>query len=134
MEYKGHVMTQESDNSIIKLGLRGILRKCPKCGHGKLYQAYLKPVEESNLCGETLGQIRADDAPTWLTMFVVLHLLAPILLIAARCEDISYPLLIAGISLLAVALCFLILPCAKGLFIAILWRSQAGTGRVIRKD
>ena len=124
-------MRDQDNLNFLTLGLRGARGRCPKCGQGKLFKSYLKQVEGCISCGEAWGHIRADDGPTWLTLFVVLHLLAPALLIAARYDEIPYILLIFGVSILAILLTLLVLPRAKGLFIAILWRSKAGQGRKV---
>ena len=41
---------------------RAVLGRCPCCGEGELYRAYLKQVENCAACGERFGHIRADDA------------------------------------------------------------------------
>jgi len=122
-------MTDPNELNPLTLFIRGTLGKCPKCGQSHLFQGYLKQVEECAVCGEAWGDIRADDGPTWLTLFVVLHLIAPALIVAARYDEIPYALLIIGVSVAAVLLTLIVLPLAKGLFIAILWKSKAGQGK-----
>ncbi|MEB3702694.1 DUF983 domain-containing protein [Candidatus Bealeia paramacronuclearis] len=115
-----------NDQSSSKMILRAVCGKCPKCGEGKLFASYLKQVDCCSVCNEPWGLVQADDGPPWLTVFIVLHLLAPVLLIAAKYEDVAYEYLILGISVLALLLCYLILPRAKGAFISIIWKSKAG--------
>lgn len=55
--------------------LRGIKGKCPACGMGKLFRAFLKPVDECSVCGEEIHHHRADDLPAYLVIFVVGHVL-----------------------------------------------------------
>ena len=52
---------------------RGFVGRCPHCGEGKLFRAYLKVAESCAVCGEDLHHQRADDAPPYLTMLVVGH-------------------------------------------------------------
>ncbi len=53
---------------------RGLLGRCPACGRGRLFRAYLKLDTRCKVCGEDLSHARADDAPAYLTMLIVCHL------------------------------------------------------------
>lgn len=53
---------------------RGLLRKCPHCGEGHLFRAFLKPVDRCERCGEEMHHQRADDLPPYLTIFIVGHI------------------------------------------------------------
>ncbi len=104
--------------------LRGLALRCPKCGQGRLFRAYLKPVESCASCGETYGHIRADDGPAWLTILVVGHIV--ISLVLAFEPQLDWPewasmLAWSGLSL---AMILALLPSAKGLFITLIWRSK----------
>jgi uncharacterized protein (DUF983 family) len=100
---------------------RGALHRCPACGRGRLYRAYLKPADACPACGEDLSHQRADDAPPYVTIFVVGHLI----LAAVVGIDILYawPLwLHATVWLpLTSALCLGFLPVAKGALIGLQW-------------
>jgi uncharacterized protein (DUF983 family) len=52
---------------------RGLVGRCPACGRGRLFRAYLKLESTCKICGEDLSHARADDAPAYLTMLVVCH-------------------------------------------------------------
>ncbi len=52
---------------------RGLVGRCPACGRGPLFRAYLKLNNACKVCGEDLSHARADDAPAYLTMLVVCH-------------------------------------------------------------
>ena len=54
---------------------RGLRMKCPACGQGEVFRAYLKPVDVCAACGEPLGQVPSEDGPAWLTVLG----LAPVL-------------------------------------------------------
>jgi uncharacterized protein (DUF983 family) len=53
---------------------RGLVGRCPACGRGPLFRGYLKLNSACKVCGEDLSHARADDAPAYLTMLVVCHL------------------------------------------------------------
>ena len=52
---------------------RGFAGRCPHCGEGRLFRAYLKVADSCPACGEVLHHQRADDAPPYLTMLIVGH-------------------------------------------------------------
>jgi uncharacterized protein (DUF983 family) len=104
--------------------LRGLKLRCPQCGEGKLFHGYISQHKACSACGEELGHIRADDAPPWATILITGHALVPSLVYFGE-----YPLFNVwveiGIScLIAMIIAGLILPRAKGAFIAILWMMQ----------
>jgi uncharacterized protein (DUF983 family) len=103
---------------------RGALGRCPNCGRGRLFRAYLKPVERCAECSEPLGHIRADDGPPWLTVMIVGHLVvAAALIVEAKA---LWPLWWSMLffASLAFALALAVLPRAKGIFIGAIWASR----------
>lgn len=56
---------------------RGIANRCPVCGEGKVFRGFLAVVPECSACGAPLGRLRADDAPPYVVIFLVGHLLFP---------------------------------------------------------
>ena len=56
---------------------RGLRNRCPVCGEGKVFAGYLRVVPECAVCGAPLGRLRADDAPPYVVIFLVGHLLVP---------------------------------------------------------
>ncbi|WP_316353719.1 DUF983 domain-containing protein [Candidatus Trichorickettsia mobilis] len=103
---------------------RALFGFCPSCGKGRLFTTYLKQVEHCMSCNECFGRIKADDGPAWLTIFMVGHILIPILLTVA--PRTTWPEWVSMIVWpgLALILAIIILPRAKGLFIAIIWRTN----------
>lgn len=102
--------------------IRGIIGRCPHCGEGHLFSRYLKQVDSCESCDANLGKIRADDGPAWLTIMVVGHIIAPLLLVIIPDSTIPDWLLLTGFTSLALIMALLVLPRAKGIFIGILWR------------
>ena len=54
----------------MKFGFAG---RCPHCGEGKLFRAFVKPVDKCAVCGEELFHHRADDLPAYLVIAIVGH-------------------------------------------------------------
>lgn len=52
---------------------RGLLGRCPACGSGRLFRAYVKPVDRCAACGEDYTHQRADDLPPYLVITIVGH-------------------------------------------------------------
>ncbi len=69
--------------------LRGLACKCPACGKTKLYRGYLKVVDACAECAMPLGSVRADDAPPYFTIFVVGHIVVPLMLLIDMNYDIA---------------------------------------------
>jgi uncharacterized protein (DUF983 family) len=67
--------TPQADRPLGRSIKRGMLGHCPNCGEGKLFRAFLKPVDRCAVCGEDLHHQRADDLPAYLVIVVVGHVL-----------------------------------------------------------
>lgn len=52
---------------------RGLLGRCPRCGQGKLFRAFLKPFDNCPVCHEDFTHHRADDLPAYLAIVIVGH-------------------------------------------------------------
>jgi uncharacterized protein (DUF983 family) len=61
----------------LKRGLRG---RCPRCGEGKLFRAFLKVDDHCSVCGLDFTPHRADDLPAYLVIVIVGHLVVPMIL------------------------------------------------------
>ena len=61
----------------LKRGFRG---RCPRCGEGKLFRAFLKVDNNCSVCGLDFTPHRADDLPAYLVIVIVGHILVPIIL------------------------------------------------------
>jgi uncharacterized protein (DUF983 family) len=101
---------------------RGLMGRCPKCGEGKLFRAYLKVADTCPACGEEQFHQRADDAPAYLTMLLVGHFIVAGIIAA---EDI-WPdgnMLVIGViwSALTVAASLFMLPRIKGALVGYQW-------------
>jgi uncharacterized protein (DUF983 family) len=109
--------------------LRGAMRKCPRCGEGRLFKAYLTREEVCDRCRENFDGLDADDGPAWLTIGIVAHIVVPLLIFLERGELLPYwqeALILVSVTIVAT---LVFLPISKGIFIAALWlinRKPAG--------
>ncbi len=60
--------------------LRGWRKRCPNCGAGPLLRGYLAVRDSCPVCSEQFQHHRADDGPAYLTILIVGHLMAPLIL------------------------------------------------------
>lgn len=104
---------------------RGLFGRCPNCGRTRLFASYLKQVDRCASCDEAYRHIRSDDAAPWLTILVVGHLLAPVILSVE--PQATWPLWISMTlwPASALALTLLVLPRAKGLLMSAIWSMRA---------
>lgn len=104
---------------------RALRRRCPNCGRAPLFASYLRQVDHCAACGEAYGHIRADDAPPWLTILIVGHVVLPLAL--AMGFLLTWPAWIGVVlwSTVAVGLSAVVLPRAKGFFLAAIWHLRS---------
>jgi uncharacterized protein (DUF983 family) len=101
---------------------RGLFGRCPQCGKGRIFRAYLTVSEHCAVCGEALHHQRADDAPPYVTILIVGHVIVGLMLLVETIND-SAPLWIhmAVWPTLAVLLSLFLLPSIKGALIGYQW-------------
>jgi len=56
---------------------RGFRCRCPRCGEGKLFRAFLKVDDHCSVCRLDFTPHRADDLPAYLVIVIVGHLVVP---------------------------------------------------------
>ena len=56
---------------------RGFFCRCPRCGEGKLFRAFLKVDNHCSACGLDFTPHRADDLPAYLVIVIVGHIVVP---------------------------------------------------------
>ena len=82
-------MSSTSNNPTKQAMIRGFLQRCPNCGKGHLFRAYLKQVDSCADCGEPFGHIRADDGPAWLTILITGHVVVGVALAVEMIAPLS---------------------------------------------
>jgi uncharacterized protein (DUF983 family) len=59
---------------------RGFMCRCPRCGEGKLFRAFLKVGDHCTNCQLDYTPHRADDLPAYLVIVIVGHIVVPVVL------------------------------------------------------
>ena len=59
---------------------RGVRGRCPRCGRGRLFSAFLKVDDHCSVCRLDFTGHRADDLPAYLVIVIVGHVLVPVIL------------------------------------------------------
>jgi uncharacterized protein (DUF983 family) len=100
---------------------RGFRGRCPHCGEGRLFRAFLKPVDRCAACGEDMSHQRADDAPPYITIAIVGHVLVPIMLAMQLTTNFSVWTYLAMYLPATLALTLLLIQPVKGGVIGLQW-------------
>ena len=111
---------------------RGTLCKCPHCGQGKMFRAYLKVADNCDVCGEQLNLHRADDFPPYIAIMIVGHLLVAVMLHMDMAYHVNPLTYIYTMIPLAIILPLAILPSIKGSIVGLQWANGMygfGTGQ-----
>jgi uncharacterized protein (DUF983 family) len=107
--------------SVSRAMLRGAARRCPNCGEGRMFRAYLKVVDVCERCGEELFHQRADDAPPYVVITIVAHVVISLLLAV---EIAYHPPVWVHMALwlpLTIVLSLALLPPVKGALVGLQW-------------
>ncbi|MCP5080796.1 MAG: DUF983 domain-containing protein [Alphaproteobacteria bacterium] len=118
-----HTIHEEKpkDRSPWRAMWRGALMRCPQCNAGKLFRRYLKVADACPHCGEELHHHRADDAPAYLTIFLVGHILVPPIMLIERFYAPALWLQFVVWAPLLFLLTLGILPLVKGAVVGLQW-------------
>ena len=120
------------ERSVGRAMWRGTLCKCPHCGQGHMFRAYLKVAEECDVCGEQLNLHRADDFPPYIAITIVGHIIVFLMLhldMTYHVQPITYVLSMIP---LAIILPLAMLPSIKGAIVGLQWANHMygfGTGQ-----
>jgi uncharacterized protein (DUF983 family) len=113
--------------SPVKTGLAG---KCPRCGRGNLFMAYLTVARQCTSCGLSYDFADGGDGAAWFVMlFVGLVGVGSILGIEAAYAPPAWVHVLIAIPLLIVLPLVLLRP-VKGILINQQWLTSAGEGRL----
>lgn len=120
-----HIQERETWPAIVN----GWKRKCPSCGNGPMLKGYLGVRKACPVCKEDFHHHRADDGPAYLTILIVGHLMAPLLLVAFEMWRPEPLVLFTIFAIGTVALSLYLLPRLKGAMIGFQWaRGMHGFG------
>ena len=100
---------------------RGLFSRCPKCGSGGMFRAYLKVADQCAACGEELHHHRADDFPAYCVIFFLGHVLIPLAVWVELAYAPPYWLQMAFWIPLTVIVAAVLLQPVKGAIVALQW-------------
>jgi uncharacterized protein (DUF983 family) len=102
----------------VKRGMRG---RCPRCGQGKLFRAFLKVDDRCSACGLDFTPHRADDLPAYLVIIIVGHIVVPLALMIETNYSPPVALQLAVYLPVTFMASLLLLQPVKGAVVAIQW-------------
>jgi uncharacterized protein (DUF983 family) len=100
---------------------RGWRGRCPNCGEGSMFRAFLKVADHCPACHEPLHHQQADDAPAYFVILIVGHIVVSLLVAV---EIAFAPPVWVHLSLwipLTLALSLALLQPIKGTIVALQW-------------
>jgi uncharacterized protein (DUF983 family) len=100
---------------------RGLRGRCPRCGQGKLFRAFLKVDGHCPVCGLDYSPHRADDLPAYLVIVIVGHIVVPMILWIETDYSPSVPLQLSIYLPLTLILSLLLLQPVKGAVVGVQW-------------
>jgi uncharacterized protein (DUF983 family) len=102
----------------LKRGFRG---RCPRCGEGKIFRAFLKVADRCSACGLDFTPHRADDLPAYLVIVIVGHIVVPLALTIETNYSPPVALQLAIYLPLTLIASLLLLQPVKGAVVAVQW-------------
>ena len=109
------------ERSVLGALISGLRCRCPSCGAGRMFHGYLKVNDACPRCGEALFHHRADDAPPYVVMLIVGHILVAIMLWLEIAYTPALWLHAAIFLPLTIVLSLALLPPVKGALVAVQW-------------
>jgi uncharacterized protein (DUF983 family) len=105
--------------------MRGLARRCPRCGEGKMFSGYLSVRHDCVSCGMEFEPLRSDDAPPYFTLFIVGHVM--ISLYVAAWRFVEAPLWAQAVFWcgLTAVMSLALLPFIKGGVMAVIFTTKA---------
>lgn len=116
--------------------MRGLFSRCPNCGDGKLFQAFLKPVHHCAVCGEEIFHHRSDDLPPYLVILVLGHVVVGGYMITDMLHHLPMWLTLSIWAPITVLTALLVIQPIKGGVIGLQWalRMHGFSGRADGAD
>ena len=103
---------------------RGARKRCPQCGRGRLFAGYTRSADRCGSCGLDFSGHRADDAPPYVTIMIVGHVLIPKALLVRQLFEpplwLQFAIWLPAIMIAT----FWLLPVVKGAFIGLQWANR----------
>jgi uncharacterized protein (DUF983 family) len=102
---------------------RGLTGRCPNCGEGKMFRAFLKVKDRCDVCAEEFHHHRADDFPAYIVIVIVGHLVVPLILHVEMAYEPAYWIHALMFLPLTLALSLLLIQPVKGAVVALQWHA-----------
>ncbi|HEY4167022.1 MAG TPA: DUF983 domain-containing protein [Reyranella sp.] len=102
---------------------RGFLGRCPNCGEGHLFRAFVKVADHCETCGEPFRYHRADDFPAYLVIVLVGHIIVPLAMWVEIAYSPTYWLHAVLWGPLILGLALGLLQPIKGAVVALQWQT-----------
>ena len=100
---------------------RGFRCRCPRCGEGKLFCAFLKVGNKCSVCDLDFTPHRADDLPAYLVIVIVGHIIVPLILWIEPDYSPPVPLQLAVYLPLTLVMSLVLLQPVKGAVVGVQW-------------
>lgn len=109
----------------------GLKERCPTCGQGRVFRAFLKFKPACEACGQDFTQADTADGPAFFVGFIVLILFAPFGFIIPLADQPIWLKIIMMLGLLIVTIIasLIMLPKAKSLLMALQIANKAEQAR-----
>jgi uncharacterized protein (DUF983 family) len=118
-----------TEKSKIAAGVRrGLRLRCPHCGEGHLFGRYLKVREHCEVCGMDNTIYPSDDAPPYLTLLFVGHIILPFMFWMDKAWAPAMWVMLAIWLPLIAAVTLAALPYMKGAVIGFAWATGVTRG------
>lgn len=114
-------MTRQPDTRFRTELWRGLTGRCPHCGQGRMFRAFLKVADRCDVCGEEFHHHRADDLPAYLVIVLVGHVMVGVLLLVESLKLFSYWVEVSIFVSLTLLLALVLIQPMKGLVVAMQW-------------
>lgn len=118
------VSMEGPERSIRRAIANGLRLRCPRCGKGHLFRAYLKVKDQCEVCGLELSHHRADDFPPYIAIFIVGHVIVGVILELQFHTAIEPWVYLVTAVPIAIILPLLILPSIKGAIVGLQWAQR----------
>ena len=118
------IVANGTDRNVWTSLKRGFLGRCPRCGEGRIFRAYLKVNDACPVCGEELHHQRADDAPPYFTMMITGHVIVGGILVLEKNFALDMWVQLAIWMPATVLLSLWLLPRVKGALIGYQWANR----------
>ncbi|MDF2798531.1 MAG: hypothetical protein K0R85_1275 [Devosia sp.] len=118
------VVKSTEERSVMQAMWRGVLCKCPNCGEGKLFRAYLKVADKCDNCGEELLHHRADDLPPYIAITIVGHILVGVMMHMDMSYHVNPLTYLYTMVPLGIIMPLAMLPSIKGAVVGLQWANR----------